>query len=127
MHSLRASRHLLQLLPEPPLPEVSDCCPGTVDRSTSKRTSPGALRPCGLHPSSSTRALNPTKQKSRLWSAAPQLCRNTPRSRSRSETPRRGNRLLHRAAYLESKDRASSSCPLRHSRRRLVARSQPLG
>src|SRR5439155_14189269 len=40
VHSLRASRHLLQLLPQPPLPEVSDRCPGTLDRSTPKRTSP---------------------------------------------------------------------------------------
>ena len=34
---------------EPPLPEVSDLCPRKVDCSTSKRPSPDALRPCGLH------------------------------------------------------------------------------
>ena len=50
MHPLRASRHhLLQLLPKPALPEVSDCGPGTLDRGTPARTSPHALRPCGLH------------------------------------------------------------------------------
>src|SRR5258707_7643391 len=50
VHPLRAScHHLLQLLPEPPLPEVSDRCPGTVDRSSSARTSPDALCACCLH------------------------------------------------------------------------------
>jgi len=34
---------------EPPLPEVSDLCPRKVDCSASKRPSPDALRPCGLH------------------------------------------------------------------------------
>jgi hypothetical protein len=38
-----------------------------------------------------------------------------------------GNRLLHRAAYLESEAQAPSPCPLRHSRRWAVARSHPLG
>jgi hypothetical protein len=44
--------HLLQLLPQPALPEVSDRRSGTVDRRASKRTSPDALRPCGLHAAS---------------------------------------------------------------------------
>ena len=43
------------------------------------------------------------------------------------QTPRRGNRLLHRAAHLESEARAPSPCPLRHSRRWPVARSHALG
>src|SRR6267378_3546203 len=128
MHPLRAScHHLLQQLQEPPLPEVSDRSPRTLDRRTSKRTSPDALRPCGLHTSSAARATGFAEQESDLRSAVPRQCRNTSRSRSRSETPRRGNRLLHRAAYLESKARAPSPCPLRHSRWRLVAGSHPLG
>src|SRR4029077_2569390 len=53
---------------------------------------------------------------SHLRFAVPRQRRNTSRSRSRSETPRRRNRLLHRAAYLQSKTRTPSPCPLRHSR-----------
>src|SRR6266850_2059061 len=124
MHPLRAScHHLLQQLPRSPLPEVSDRSPGTLDRRTAKRTSPHALRPCGLHTSSAACSTGFAKQESHLRSAVPRQCRNTSRSRSRSATPRRGTRLLHRAAHLESEARASSPCPLRHSRRRPVARS----
>src|SRR5260370_4321359 len=88
VHPLRASRpHLLQQLPEPPLPEVSDRGPATLDRRTSKRTPPDALRPCGLHTSWSTGALNPTEQKGHLWTAPPHQCRNTSCSASRTATP----------------------------------------
>src|ERR1700752_38604 len=128
MHPLRAScHHLLQQLPQSTLPEVSDRGPGTLDRGTSKRTSPDALRPCGLHTSSAARSTGFAEQESHLRSAVPRQCRNTSRNRSRSETPRRGNRLLHRAAYLASDDRAPSPCPLRHSRRWPVTRSRALG
>src|SRR6267142_4800181 len=128
MHPLRAScHHLLQQLPQSPLPEVSDRGPRTLDRRTSKRTSTDALRPCGLHASFAVRATGLAEQESHLRSAVPCQCGNTSRSRSRSQTPRRGTWLLHRAAYLESKARAPSPCPLRHSRWRLVARSHPLG
>src|SRR6266478_7689809 len=48
VHPLRASRHLLQLLPKPPLPEVSDRCPRPLDRRASKGTPPDALRSRGL-------------------------------------------------------------------------------
>src|ERR1035437_8635092 len=50
MHSLRAScHHLLQLLPKPALPEVSDRRSGTVDCGTLTTASANTLRPCGLH------------------------------------------------------------------------------
>src|SRR6267142_711080 len=128
MHPLRAScHHLLQQLPRSPLPEVSDRGPGTLDRRTAKRTSPHALRPCGLHTSSAACSTGFAKQESHLRSAVPRQCRNTSRSRSRSATPRRGTRLLHRAAHLESEARAPSPCPLRHSCRWPVTRSHPLG
>src|SRR5713226_10570541 len=127
MHSLRASRHLLQLLPQPALPEVSDFGAGTVDCRTSKRTSPDALHPCGLHTSSSTGITDATEQEGRLRSAVPRQCRNPARSRPRPQASRRGNRLLQRFAHLESEARASSPRPLRHSRRWAVARSHALG
>src|SRR5260370_17515201 len=117
MHPLRAScHHLLQQLPEPPLPEVSDRCSGTLDCSTSERTSSDALRPGGLHTSSQIGATGLTEQEGHLRSTVPRQCRNTSRSRSRPAPPRCGNRLLHRAAHLESEARAPSPCPLRYSR-----------
>src|SRR6202030_3668317 len=128
VHPLWAScHHLLQQLPQSTLPEVSDRGPGTLDRGTSKRTSPDALRPCGLHTSFAARSTGFAEQESHLRFAVPRQCRNTSRSRSRSETPRRSTRLVHRAAYLEPKTRTPSPCPLRHSRRWAVARSHPLG
>src|SRR3984893_93258 len=128
MHPLRASRHhLLQQLPKSPLPEVSDRGPGTLDRRTSKRTSPDALRPCGLYTSFAACSTGFAEQESHLRSTIPRQCRNTSRNRSRSAAPRRGNRLLHRAAYLESEARDPSPCPLRYSRRWPVTRSRALG
>src|SRR5271154_3187152 len=128
MHPLRAScHHLLQQLPQPPLPEVSDRGPRTLDRRAAKRTSPDALRPCGLHASFAACTTGLAEQESHLRSAVPRQCGNTSRSRSRSQTPRRGTWLLHRAAYLESEARAPSPCPLRYSCRRAVAGSHALG
>src|SRR6267142_6151442 len=127
MHPLRASRHhLLQQLPKPALPEVSDRRSGTVDRRTAKRTSPDALRPCGLHTTSPVSATGPAEQESHLRSAVPRQCGNTSRSRSRSATPQRGTWFLHRVAYLESKTWTPSPCPLRYSCRWAVARSHAL-
>src|SRR5260370_27720524 len=128
MHPLRAScRHLLQQLPQSTLPKVSDRGPRTLDRGTSKRTSSDALRPCGLHTSSAACSTGIAEQESHLRSAVPRQCRNTSRTRSRSAAPRCGNRLLHRAAYLESEARAPAPCPLRYSRRRAVAGPHALG
>src|SRR6266852_8881081 len=127
MHPLRAScHHLLQQLPQSTLPKVSDRGPRTLDRGTSKRTSPDALRPCGLHTSFAARSTGFAEQESHLRSAVPRQCGNSSRSRSRSATPRRGTWLLHRAAYLESKAWTPSPCPLRYSCRWTVARSHAL-
>ena len=52
VHPLRASRHLLQLLPEPALSEMSEQCPRPLAPSTAPGASPDALRACCLHPSS---------------------------------------------------------------------------
>ena len=78
VHPLRASRHLLQLLPQSALPEVSDRGAGTLDRRTSTRTSPDPLRPCGLHASSASWRHWPcrTRKSSTIYCSAPvrKLC-----------------------------------------------------
>ena len=51
----------------------------------------------------------------------------TPRSRSRSQTPRCRDWFLQCVAHLEPKGQASSPCPLCGARRRSLARSHPLG
>src|SRR6202795_4185847 len=53
MHPLRTSRHLLQLVQKSALPEVSGRSSRSLARSTSPGAAPNALRPCGLHASSS--------------------------------------------------------------------------
>src|SRR2546422_9015468 len=53
MHPLRTSRHLLQLVQKSALPKVSGRSSRSLARSTSPGASPNALRPCGLHTSSS--------------------------------------------------------------------------
>src|ERR1022692_2739277 len=48
-HCPKSCHDLLQLLPKPALPEVSDRRSGTVDCRTSAGASPDPLRQCGLH------------------------------------------------------------------------------
>src|SRR6202030_3140911 len=116
----------LQLLPQPPLPEVSDRCSGTLDCCASKRASPDALCPCGLHATSCVGTAGSAKQKDRLRSFVSRQCGNPSRSRPRFPTSRRGDRLLQCATHLESKTRAPPACPLRGSRRRSVSPSHAL-
>src|SRR5215469_14123293 len=128
VHPLRVScHHLLQLLPQPALPEVSDLGSRTVDRCASPRTSSNTLRPCSLYASCAAGTPGVTEQEVHLWPAASRQCGNTSRSHSRSKTPWRGNRFLQCAAYLESEAQTASPCPLRHSRWWVESRSHSLG
>ena len=128
VHPLRTSRHhLLQQLPESTLPEVSDRGPGTVDRSTSSRTSPDALRPCGLHTSSSAGTTGSPEQEGHLRSAVPRQCRNTSRSRSRSADISARRSASSACCTPGIRSSSFTPCPLRGSCRRTLARSQPLG
>src|SRR6266853_2030749 len=72
-------------------------------------------------------ATGPAEQEDPLRSPVSHQRGNTSRSRSRSETPRRGNWFLQCAAHLESEAQHAPACPLRRSRRRPLARSHPLG
>src|SRR5437667_1866591 len=115
MHSLRTSCHLLQPLPQPALPEVSSRGARPLARSASPGASPDTVRPCCLHAASRAGTTGLAEQEGHLRSSVSRQCRNTSRSRSRSETPRRRDWLLQCVAYLESKAPTSPACPLRGS------------
>src|SRR6202158_4598888 len=126
MHPLRTSRHLLQLLPQPALPEVSGGRSRPLACCTSPGASPHALRPRGLHAASRASATRSAKQEDRLRSAASYQCGDASGNCARSETPRRRNRLFQRAAHLESETPTSPACPLRGAGRGAVLRPLPL-
>src|SRR5712692_9925974 len=102
MHPLRTSRHLLQLVQKSALPEVSGRSSRSLARSASPGASPNALRPCGLHASSSFGPVGLAEQEGPLRSPVSHQCGNPSGSRARSQTPRCRNRLLQCSAYLES-------------------------
>src|SRR5712692_6626696 len=126
MHSLRTSRHLLQLLPQPALPEVSSRGARPLARSASPGASPDTLRPCGLHAASRIGTAGAAEQEGPLQPSVSHQWENSSRSRSRSETPRCRDRLLQRAAHLESEAGASPAYPLRGSCRWTLRRSHAL-
>src|ERR1017187_3231679 len=126
MHSLRTSCHLLQLVPQSALSKVS----GRGSRPLAGKASSGAssdpLRARGLHATSSFGPVGVAEQEGRLRSSVSHQCGNASRSRSQSPTSRCRNRLLQRAAHLESKTRTSSACALRGAGRGAVRRSHAL-
>src|SRR5258708_4173255 len=112
MHPLRTSRHLLQLVQKSALPEVSGRSSRSLARSASPGASPDILRPCGLHTSSSFGSLGLAEQEGHLRSPVSHQCGNSSGGRARSSASRCRDRLLQRAAYLESKTRTSPACTL---------------
>src|SRR6266849_5098601 len=126
MHPLRTSRHLLQLVQKSALPEVSGRSSRSLARSASPGASPNALRPCGLHASSSFGPVGLAEQEGPLRSPLPNQCRNSPRSGPRSQTPRCRNRLLQCSPHLESETRTSPACALRGAGRWTLCRLHPL-
>jgi hypothetical protein len=110
-----------------PLPEASDRRSGTMDRCAPTRTSPHALPARGLHTPPPLGPTGAAEQEGPLRSSVPHQCGDPSRSGPRSETSRRGDRLLQCVAYLESAAPTSSASPYRHSRRRSLTRSHPPG
>src|ERR1700740_1369411 len=108
MHSLRTSCHLLQLLPQPALPEVSSGGARSLARSAAPGAPPDALRPCGLHAASRVGSTGLAEQEGGLRPSVSLQCGNPSRSRSRSPTSRRRDRLLQRAAHLSFEGRGGA-------------------
>ena len=80
--------------------------PGNGGSLRAKENCSHALCPCRLHPPTPLVSTSPAEQEGHLRSSVPQQCRNAARSRSRSQTSRRGDRLLQRLTHVESKARA---------------------
>src|ERR1700752_1703934 len=111
MHSLRTSCHLLQLLPQPALPEVSSGGARSLARSAAPGAPPDALRPCGLHAASRVGSTGLAEQEGGLRPSVSLQCGNPSPNSFRNPTSRSRDRLLQRAAHLESKARTSPACP----------------
>src|SRR6266853_4835924 len=105
---------------------MSGGCSRTLAGKASPGTSSDALRACGLHASPSFGPVGLTEQEGPLRSPVSHQCGNPSRSRTRSETSRCRDRLLQRAAYLESETRTSSACALRGAGRWTLCRSHAL-
>src|SRR5208283_986628 len=112
MHPLRTPRHLLQLVPKSALPEVSIGRSRTLAGKASSGTSSNPLRARGLHASSASVPTGLAEQGGHLRPPVSHQCGNPSGNRSRSQASRCRDRLLQRAAYLESKNRTSPACPL---------------
>src|SRR6266436_3076740 len=126
MHPLWTSRHLLQLLPQPALPQVSGGRSRPLACSTSPGASPDALCACGLHAASRASATRLAEQEGHLRSPVSHQRGNASGNCTRSKTPRCRDRLLQRSSYLESETPTSPACPLRGAGRWAVLRPLPL-
>src|SRR2546422_11432152 len=109
MRSLRASGHLLQLLPKPPLSEVSDQCTGEVVVRPATGTVASMLLPPGLQCAACARTVDVAKQEATIRPLVRCQCCNAAGSRGRSHAPRCGNRLPQHSAYVGSNSAAEPS------------------
>src|SRR5216683_1930728 len=123
---LRPSGHLLQLVPQPALPQVPDQRSRPVARQAPAGTAACGLLSPGLQRAPCAGAADVAEQAAALRSAVRSQRSHAARSRSRSEASRRSSRFTRRPAYLGTDPAASPACPLCRARRRSVAGSQPL-
>src|SRR5713226_8963548 len=123
---LRPSGHLIQLMPQPALPQVPDQRSRTVARQAPAGTAACGLLSPGLQRAARAGAADVAEQAAAVRAAVRSQRRHAAGSRSRSEASRRSSRFTRRAAYLGTDPAASPACPLCRARRRSVAGSQPL-
>src|ERR1700688_1046938 len=123
---LRPSGHLLQLMPQPALPQVPDQRSRTVARQAAAGAAARGLLSPGLQCAARARAADVAEPAAALLAAVRGQRSHAAGSRSRSEASRRSSRFTRRPAYLGTDPAASPACPLCRARRRSVAGSQPL-
>src|SRR5271165_2819206 len=130
MRSLRASGHLLQLLPQPALSQVPDQCQGEVVVRPATRTVAGLLLPPGLQRAARAGPVDLAKQEVSIRTVVRCQCRNAAGSCGRSGSPRCRDRLPQHSAYVGTDSAATPARPLCRTGWGTVARSlavDPLG
>src|ERR1035441_2240164 len=126
MLALRTARHLLQLLSQPALPKVPGQRARPLARSAPQGPSAHPLCPRGLHAAPSVSSAGLAEQGRDLWSVVPRQRRDSAPGRWQPQTSGGGDRILQRAAHLESTIAAPSPCPLRRPGRRPECRPPTL-
>ncbi len=123
---IAADTHRLQLLPQPPLPQVPGAGARRMARAATGRTVAGAVLPRRLHPADAGRRDRLPEQGRRLCDPVPRGRRDAYHHRRRSQASGRANRRHRGAPYLGSDPAASSAHSLRGARRRPLARRHAL-
>src|SRR5574340_800245 len=119
--------HLLQLLPQPALPEVPDAVARTLARSPGTRTAAHQLLPCRVHRSPRTPCAGVDQPTSVLRSVVRRQRSDLVGSGGRPETSGRRHRPDQHSAYLGTELAAPPARSLCHPSRRAIAEPQVLG
>ena len=125
--AVRPSTHLLPIMPQSPLSQVSIAGARGVDRTSPGRTSRLRVLPRRLHRAGRDCRDRLPEQGGGLQHSLPGHGRNLTHHRRRSQTPGRRDRLLRRPAHLGIGLAASPASALCGPRRRALARRHPLG
>src|SRR5260370_128085 len=126
MHSLWLPPHGLALMPEPALSALSGRGAEAMARRAQERVAPGAVLPRRLHRPRLAQCLCSGRATPVLRHPVRGSARDAAGHRRRSQAPRRTHRSVGRPAHLGTDPHPAPSRPLRHSRRRLLARWSPL-
>src|SRR6266851_2022936 len=123
---LRLSSHLLQLMPQPALPQVPDQRSRPVASQAAAGTAACGLLSPGLQRAARAGAADVAEQAAAVRAAVRSQRSHAAGSRSRSEASRRSSRFTRHPAHLGTDPAAPPAHPLRPARRRSVAGSDPL-
>ena len=124
---LRPSARLVQLLPQPPLSDLSVAGPRRVARTATGGPAAHRVLPRRLHRAPGGRRDRHPEQGRRLRSPLPSRRRDIPHDCRRPSPPRRRDRLLRRPPHLGPNARPSSASALRHPGWGARKRRQRLG
>ena len=127
LRRLRKAGDLLQLVPQPPLPEVPGERRTPLARGTSGRPAAGGVLPRGLHAAGHDRRDRLVQQGGALRPAVRRRRRDPAYHRRRSEASGRADRRDAGAAHVGLGADPPSPCPRHRPRRRPVTRRRALG
>ena len=124
---LRPDARRLQLLPQPPLPEVPGSRAGAMACRAPGRTSAGPLFPRRVHPAGADRGHRVPEQGPHLRDPVRGLGRSDDDARRKPAPARRTDRRPRRPPYLGADAHPSSARPLHRPGRGPLARQDALG